>query len=592
MVMTAGCAGWGTDSPADPDEETDGNGEVQTNESPDDDQETESDDSGTEEEQQGGEETSDTSTSTDSTEGSSSEANTDKTDANGPSETDDGETVDSTEETDTTDETETDSSQTDSDQSDESPSSNGGDDNGDGSPASGGNDENSGEEPSENGENGDSGESDSKDSDEDDSSLDDSQDPSEMTCDAFNTWDEAHSYFEEDMQERSHLDGDGDGIPCEHLKEGGDDDTQGETHNLTVEVYDSEGNPVEGADVSLTVYDSGAPIDEGTTDENGQVTFEVADGDYEVMVSGTEDAQETTDRGASVDGEDTTHVVNLIETGNNMYSYSATVQVVDEDGNPLTNERVEVSSPPGEQPVEYITDENGEFTIEFENSAEGDVVQHEVVVRDTSETIHIERGEQSEQITVSTDTDRETHTLTVNAGEVYPVEGVDVTIERHADGATTTKTTDEEGQVTFDVYPGDYTVTGVDEQGEEYSQEVTVDGDESVLLPHEVPPPEEVQTTLTVVDQDGNPVEGVTIEAMTSIPPQGADVYIQSEPTDENGQVVVEAHEGQTYGSVVVKDADGNQYDHGGQTFTTDGDGVTIIVERPREDTQQSLVAA
>lgn len=418
-----------------------------------------------------------------------------------------------------------------------------------------------------------------------------------MTCDAFDTWNEAHSYFEEDMQERSHLGGDGDGIPCEHLKEGGDDDTQGETHNLTVEVYDSDGNPVEGADVSVTVYDSGAPVDEGTTDENGQVTFEVPDRDYEVMVSGTEDAQETTDRGASVDGEDTTHVVNLIETGNNMYSYSATVQVVDEEDNPVANEQVEVASPPGEEPEEYTTDENGEFTIEFENSSETDVVQHEVVVRDTTETIHVEQGEQHEQITVSTDDERETHTLTVTAGEVYPVEGVDVTIERHADGATTTKTTDEEGQTTFNVYPGDYTVTG-EYNDETYSQEVTVEEDSRVLLDVPLEAPDEVETTLKVVDQNGDPVEGVTVEAMTSIPPYGADVYIQSEPTDENGEVTVTAHAGQSSSIDRIEDADGNSYQvvsvGDGMTLEVDEDGESdeIVVERPTEDAQTSYVVA
>ena len=243
----------------------------------------------------------------------------------------------------------------------------------------------------------------------------------------------------------------------------------------------------------------------------------------------------------------------------------------------------------GEEPEEYITDENGEFTIEFENSSETDAVQHEVVVRDTSEIIHVERGVQHEQITVSSDTERETHTLTVSAGESYGVEGVEVTLERHADGATTTKTTNSDGQATFEVYPGDYTVTGVDPRGEEESVDVTVPDQQQVaLVDMAAPAPDKVETTLTVVDQDGNPVEGVTIEGMTSIPPHSADVYFESEPTDENGEVTVTLFEGQSYGSLVVQDEDGNQYDHGGQRFTTDGDEVTITVERP----EQALVAA
>ncbi|MFC7008554.1 carboxypeptidase regulatory-like domain-containing protein [Halalkalicoccus salilacus] len=686
MVMSAGCAGWGTDGPTNPDEETDGNGEAQTNESPSDDQETESNDSGTEEEQQGSEGNSDTSTSTDSTEESSSEANTNETDANGPSETEDSKTVESTE-ADTPDETETDSSQTGSDQGDESPSSNGGDDNGEGSPASGDNKENSGEKPPENGENRDLGSSDENGAN---GNGDDGNNKNgeQVTCDAFDAHEEAQEYFDENPEERGHLDENNDGVACEALQDGSDEP---ETHTLTVQVYNPDGEPAEDADVSVVTYDGGAPVDEGVTDENGEFQVKVPDGDYEVSVTGTEYAQSSANRLVTVQDGDTTFNVHLynpdvpgsephtltvnvvspegnpvedapvsvvsqdgdvtasqgttnengqvmmevpegqyeiavdtsdmqfvdeetheIEMGvaaqeytvqlsppqGEMYDYSATVQVVDGDGNPVPNELVTVTpwgSPGSEQ---YITDENGEFTIPGGSSAEGDAIGHEVEVRGEIHNVHLVMGPQHERITVSSDADRETQELTVNAGEQVGVEGVDVTIERW-DGQTTTKTTGEDGQVTFDVYPGEYTVTGVDDRGEEQSVDVTVPDQQEVLLDEMAyPAPDEVETTLKVVDQNGDPVEGVTVEAMTSIPPHYADVYIQSEPTDENGEVVVEAHAGQNYSIDRIADTDGTSYQvvsvGDGMTLEVDEDGESdeIVVERPTEDAQASHAVA
>lgn len=515
MVMTTGCAGWGTDSPTDSEEETDSNGEAQAEED-------------SERAEDGGTETSDdtSSTSEDDTGAEDSPESSDTT--SDTSQSDGGSSDESTDETGETEEGGSESSENDIDDAEDDSSQSDGD------------------------------------STDDESSSDDSQDDTQDS---------------DDSNESNETDG-----------------TE-ETHALTVEVYDSDGNPVEGADVSVVDGYDGTDVADGTTDENGEVTFEVPNGDYEILVTGTEDAQSSANRGTQVQGEDTTYVVDLFDPDDNMYSYSATVQVVDEEGNPVANEPVEVASPPGEEPEEYTTDENGEFTIEFENSSETDVVQHEVVVRDTSETIHVERGEQTETITVSTEDERETHTLTVNAGEVYPVEGVDVTIERHADGATTTKTTDEEGQTTFDVYPGDYTVTG-EYNDETYSQEVTVEEDSSVLLDVPLEAPDEVETTLKVVDQNGDPVEGVTVEAMTSIPPYGADVYIQSEPTDENGEVTVTAHAGQSYSIDRIEDADGNSYQvvsvGDGMTLEVDEDGESdeIVVERPTEDAQTSYAVA
>lgn len=375
-----------------------------------------------------------------------------------------------------------------------------------------------------------------------------------------------------------------------------DDSSESETYTLTVTVESPEGHNVEGADVSVVTYDGGEPVDSAATDENGQATFEVENGDYEVSVGGTQFHQSSDNRLVTVNGEDTAFDVNM-QNPDGMYDYSMTVQVVDEDGNPVANELVRIGTP-GEKLEKHITDENGEVTISFGNSAEDDAVMQTIEVRDEEYSASITLGEQTEQIVVSDDSERETHELTVHAGERAPVENVDVTIERW-DGSTTTKTTGENGQVTFTVYPGEYTVTGSDERGEEQTVAVSVPDQQDVLLDQMgTPVPEQVTTTLDVVDQDGEPVEGVTVEAMTSIPPTYADVYIQSEPTDENGQATVEAHAGQTYSIDRVVDSAGNSYSvqrvGDGQTLHIEEDGTadTIVVERSENDTQQPLVVA
>lgn len=394
--------------------------------------------------------------------------------------------------------------------------------------------------------------------------------------------------------------GEGDSQPAEsndtdeaNEQDDSDDVSESETHTLTVTVESPEGQAVEGATVSIVTYDGGESVDSATTDENGQATFEVENGEYEVSVSGTQFHQSSDNRLVTVSGEDTAFEVNMQNPGG-MYDYSMTVQVVDTDGNPITNELVRIGTP-GEGLEKHITDDNGEVTISFGNSSEDDAVMQIIEVRGEEYPVSVTRGEQTEQITVSDDSERETHELTVHAGEQAPVENVDVTIERW-DGVTTTKTTGENGQVTFTVYPGEYTVTGIDERGEEQTVAVSVPDQQNVLLDQMgTPAPEQVTATLEVVDQDGEPVEGVTVEAMTSIPPTYADVYIQSEPTDANGQVTVEAHAGQTYSIDRIVDSAGNSYSvqqvGDGQMLHIDEDGTTdtIVVERPENNAQQSL---
>lgn len=354
MIMTAGCAGWGTDSPANPDENT--SGEVKPNESPNDSQETESDDSGTEEQQQDSEESSDTSTSTGSTEESSSGVNSDETDANGPTETDDGETVDETDEAETTDGTETDSSQRDSDQGDTSSSSNG-----DGSPAPGENNENDGEGAPENGESRNNGDTDDNENDENGANGNgDDKNGEQVTCEAFDTQEDSQEYFDENPEERGHLDENDDGIPCEHLPSG--DNSEEPVYTLTVE-----------ADSPVTL--ERAWEDASTTREptDGVVEFSVVTGEYTLSAEGYEDVgvMVENDRVVTMSPEEEQDVTITVTDEENIPIEGASVEVDDETKETNEDGTVQFSLIDGEYgvsvSVEGYQDESTTIDIDSEN---------------------------------------------------------------------------------------------------------------------------------------------------------------------------------------------------------------------------------
>lgn len=174
------------------------------------------------------------------------------------------------------------------------------------------------------------------------------------------------------------------------------------------------------------------------------------------------------------------------------YTYLLTVEVVDEHGNPLPNElvRIGVLHVQGDE-KSFITDENGEVTMEYIADSKDEYQDFGITARgELRDEVHVRAGENHERVVVDTDDSRVTHELAVYAGEAYPIEGVDVTIERW-DGATTTKTTDEEGRASFEVYPGKYTITG-EYEGDTQTETITIEDDRRYFLPFERPTPETI----------------------------------------------------------------------------------------------------
>lgn len=526
MVMFAGCAGWGTDGPADPDEKTDDNGEAQADEGAD---AVEGDDA-----------VEDTS--------STSEGNTGSQDGSEPS---DG------------------STQSDSDSGDASSSK------GEGTnyPYDSGSDEGTDE----------TGDDDSQ---SDDPDISDGSDKSDNM----------------------------------------NDSAKSEAHTLTITVKNPDGEPATDADVSVVTYDGGSPVDTGTTDENGQMTLDVEDGDYEVSVSPESGAQSSDNRLVRINGEDNELVVQLedpgeptadmrvhaedAETGEYVEGVAITVEnretgetytgttsqgdeydgvyhnfedlpvgtyqvTAESNGYETATDVVELTGS-GRQPILHLNPVDAEFTVTgVDRFGEPVTEAHVSFTHDEYGVTDVQLNENGEatfqvpvhgtwsysvtapgyetegvgeQVEVTGDVDREVqvenevHELVVNVGDEAPVENADITLERHADGATTTEQTDEDGRVTFDVYTGDYTVTGVDERGEEQSIEVRVPDNQSIHLDEMY---ETTNVPFSVEILGGEPAPDVEVNGETQLK-EGEHTFSTS-PTDENGNTQAELLVGQRY---------------------------------------------
>lgn len=325
------------------------------------------------------------------------------------------------------------------------------------------------------------------------------------------------------------------GVAGDEGEEDADDTTEDDEASTDDE---ASGDDADGTE-SPTSDDGDADSDDASDDDDqsdtdGDSSDESDDANDDAASNGDEDT-EVDDDESSNDGEDT-------ET--EMYQFLTTIEVVDEDGEPVEGETVTAwSAGASDTSEEYTTDGNGEVVLEGSSSDPSDVIQMIVQVDDEERTVHLDANEHTETFTVSAE---DTHTLTVYAGEAVPVEGADITLERHSDGATTDRTTDENGTVDYTVIDGEYTVTGEDPNGETGSADVTIDGeDDEVLLETLSPPmPEVYDVSMTVVDADsGEPIEDARLEGAGNWHPLTGDQFVQV-TTDPDGTGTADAYEG------------------------------------------------
>lgn len=328
-----------------------------------------------------------------------------------------------------------------------------------------------------------------------------------------------------------------------------------DTRTLTVRVVDPNDEPVVGETVHVVTYSGGADVANGETDEDGEVRFEVEDGDYEIAVSAPDKglSQPSDDRLVTVDGEDTTRTIQLVSTGVEETERTLTVNVVDQDGEPIEGASIHATGPvlsngvahepAGEtnaDGVATLTAYDGEYGLEVQHGDE--IVQQDVTVDgDTETTVELPPDEP---------TDGEENTATgivrVVDDDGEPIAGERVTLTPPAtvqESAKEQRVTNDDGEVVIELAAGepeDVVSYGVEVRGEEKSLAIMSD-EHAGVQEVEVNPTDRMylfETVIQVVDENGDPVEGVEVEARNNLYPPDDDWKVVGE-TDEHGEVVL-----------------------------------------------------
>ena len=484
MVFSAGCAGWGTDGPAD-DEDTDPAETNETNET---------------------NETTETETDASAAEDPSDDA--DASDSNG-----DTDTSDDADDTDASDSDDT------SDDSDET-GAGAGDDTSDDTNAS------------------DSDGSNESDSSDDTDAGDDTSDDGDDTDDS----DAGDGDTGDDSGDSGDSDQDGDDSDA---GDGDDESDDMYEYSLTVEVVE-DGEPVEGEPVRIAVH--GEEFEEYETDENGEVTisFENSSPD-EAIAHDVQVRNETryvhVEQGEQRETFDVTETPNTAtgiirvvdENGDPVEGEPVTLSppgTVDDEAKETRH-----TDENGEVVIELVAGEPTDVVLY------GVEVRREEKRLGIMSDEH--QGVQEVTFTVGTESE---HSLTVNVEDAETGDAVDdeVTI-RHIDTGQTFSAATEDGSVTFEnLKRGTYAID-VD-AGEEWympldgSDEIEVDGETERTISMQ-PEPDMHTLHMKVTDAEtGEPIEGTEVAGIGAVHPRGYDMMFSVE-TDSDGVAVAEAWE-------------------------------------------------
>ena len=572
MTLSAGCAGWGTDGPAE-DEDTGPSGVNETNESEDN-------------------ETSETN----ETDASAAEDPGDDADASdgggdGGTDTDTSDDADDSEASDSDDTSDQDTDDIDA-----------GDDTSDDGDDTDDSDADDGDTGTDSGDSDDSDDDDTDAGDGDDSETD--QEPEDSEQDDRKT-----------------------------------DDTETETHTLTVRVTGPDNEPVEDVGLDVVTYQEGDHVASETTDEDGEAKFELAERDYEILVDhdttdlidfgthpvavdedkeyllrlsaepGDGDAKLTCDDFATheeaqayyeenpeershLDDDDDGEACEALKNGERPGIATGVVSVVDEDGEPVVDEEVLLSPPGTVEPEEKVmrrTDENGEVVIELGAGDPSDVVMYDVEVRDQEQRLGIMSDEHHGVQEVEFVVDRAAepgpgHSLTINVEDGTTGDAVEAEVTITEAGTTNSQTAmAENGSVTFKgIEPGDYVVSA--DAGEDWyvfegvsDTEVTVDGDTEHTIDI-YPEPDRHDLRVEVTDATtGEPIEGATLSAEGDRHPGGHDILLGGETNSEG------VYESEEVESSYDMNVDAEGYEATGVQFELDADKTVTVELQPEE---------
>ncbi|WP_122089293.1 hypothetical protein [Halalkalicoccus subterraneus] len=362
--------------------------------------------------------------------------------------------------------------------------------------------------------------------------------------------------------------------------ESGTDTTGNDASDETSDDEGSSESAVDNSDDEATSSDVSTDADGGTDESrNGGEQNDTDDSDAgEDGSDGTDetDGNDTTDDG----DEDVRSDEGSGDDGTEMHSLQTTIEVVDEDGNPIEGETITAWAVGATDTAdEYTTDEDGRVVLEGQSSDPTDVIEMIVQVGDEERSVFLEEGESTETVTVSGD---ETHTLTVYAEDVVTGEpATDATYRLQQDNETIGE--DRSGEMaTFEgLEDGEYELLVYQTGGDwGYSETIAIDGDD---LEHTV----EVDrfhvywatVEATVVDGSGDPVEGETVTFNG-----------QATPTDENGTALYDRQFHYAEETEVTV-----EYDDRSETFVFDNETTatqSVTFETGTEDEQPSLAVS
>lgn len=117
-------------------------------------------------------------------------------------------------------------------------------------------------------------------------------------------------------------------------------------------------------------------------------------------------------------------------------------------------------------------------------------------------------------------------------------DNADITVRRQIDGATTTKTTGADGEITFDLYGGEYTFTGVDALGNEQTKTTSISSEyQHIRLP-----------SLKLSDWASTQQIGFIVDVNASIPIEGVIVKGHKLPSEGTQSISRPSRRTQTVG--------------------------------------------
>ncbi|MBS3816972.1 MAG: hypothetical protein KGY76_05355 [Candidatus Thermoplasmatota archaeon] len=286
-------------------------------------------------------------------------------------------------------------------------------------------------------------------------------------------------------------------------------------YEVTVSVYDTLGDPLQGAEVTATYTRTVREIGTNTTDNNGEVTFQLARGEHRFDVSwlGVDVAEETREVNSMNTSFEITASVYQLE----FLTYDNTTE-----HSPLSQARISVRIG-GDLVDTGSTDASGSYITKLPSThidagvewkgIEVYSLQNYQVVDNTNKTLYCDVYHLN---------------VTIQDSQENPVEGADVSVQ-YQNNVIERGTSDENGSLMMRLPVEGYTIettwNGIEVNETDYTM-TAAQGQNELIIDADV-----YYVTLTVVDSEGDPLPDTQTELFV----EGSLLF--SETTDSDGVV-------------------------------------------------------